>query len=159
TQTTTGLGAVIGAIVAGEFLGDRRRRIAIGASLAIIATVYAIISQSTQLFITASALLVFGFAYFVLSTVSHGLLIAGSPDQLRGRVMGLYTMMTAGGVPIAALIGGAIGSLVGPGEAVGVASIIVFLFLGWVLATHRLRLVRLDLHSEPVDDPALVQTV
>jgi hypothetical protein len=73
--------------------------------------------------------------------------------------MGLYTMMTAGGVPIAALIGGAIGSIVGPGEAVGIAAIVMFVFLGWVLATRRLRLVRLDLHAEPLDDPALVQTV
>ena len=118
-QTTTGLGAIIGAIVAGEFLSDRRRRIAIGAALAIIATMYVVISRSTQLSITATALLGFGFAYFVLSTVTQGLLIAGSPDEFRGRVMGLYTMMTAGGVPIAALIGGAIGSIVGAGRGSG----------------------------------------
>jgi len=158
-QTTTGLGAIIGAIVAGEFLTDRRRRIAIGAALAIIATMYVIISQSTQLSITATALLGFGFAYFVLSTVTQGLLIAGSPDEFRGRVMGLYTMMTAGGVPIAALIGGTIGSIFGPAEAVGIAAVVMFSFLTWVLVTRRLRLVRLDLHAEPIDDPALVPTV
>jgi hypothetical protein len=73
--------------------------------------------------------------------------------------MGLYTMMTAGGVPIAALIGGAIGSIVGPAEAVATASIIMFSFLTWVVASRRLRLVRLDLHAEPADDPALVPTV
>ena len=153
------MGAIIGAIVAGEFLTDRRRRIAIGAALAIIATMYVIISQSTQLSITATALLGFGFAYFVLSTVTQGLLIAGSPDEFRGRVMGLYTMMTAGGVPIAALIGGAIGSIFGPAEAVGIAAVVMFSFLAWVLVTRRLRLVRLDVHAEPIDDPALVPTV
>ena len=75
---------------------------------------YVIIGTSTSCSITATALLGFGFAYFVLSTVTQGLLIAVSPDEFRGRVMGLYTMMTAGGVPIAALIGGAIGSIFGP---------------------------------------------
>jgi hypothetical protein len=34
----------------------------------------------------------------------------------------------------------------------------MFLFLAWVLATHKLRVVRLDIHAE-VDDPALVPTV
>jgi MFS family permease len=157
-QTTTGLGAIFGAIVAGEFLSDRRRRIAIAVSLFCIASMYVIISTSRQLSITALALAGFGFAYFVLSTVTQGLLIAGSPDEFRGRVMGLYTMMTAGGVPIAALIGGAIGSAVGPGEAVGIAAVVMFVFLAWVLATRKLRLVRLDLHAE-LDDPALVPTV
>jgi MFS family permease len=119
---------------------------------------YVIISASRQLSVTAIALAGFGFAYFVLSTVTQGLLIAGSPDEFRGRVMGLYTMMTAGGVPIAALIGGAIGSILGPGEAVGVAAVVMFVFLGWVLVSRRLRLVRLDLHAE-LADPSLVPTV
>jgi MFS family permease len=157
-QTTTGLGAVFGAIVAGEFLSDRRRRIAIASSLFVIASMYVIISTSRQLSVTALALAGFGFSYFVLSTVTQGLLIAGSPDEFRGRVMGLYTMMTAGGVPIAALIGGAIGSLVGPGEAVGIAALVMFAFLAWVLASRKLRVVSLELHAE-VDDPALVPTV
>jgi MFS family permease len=157
-QTTTGLGAIFGAIVAGEFLSDRRRRIAIAVALGFIATMYVIISASRELAITAMALAGFGFAYFVLSTVTQGLLIAGSPDEFRGRVMGLYTMMTAGGVPIAALIGGAIGSIFGPAEAVGIAAVVMFSFLGWVLITRRLRVVRLDIHAE-IDDPALVPAV
>jgi len=157
-QTTTGLGAIFGAIVAGEFLSDRRRRIAIAVSLGFIATMYVFISASRELAITAIALAGFGFAYFVLSTVTQGLLIAGSPDEFRGRVMGLYTMMTAGGVPIAALIGGAIGSIFGPAEAVAIAAVVMFSFLAWVLVTRRLRVVRLDIHAA-IDDPALVPTV
>ncbi len=157
-QTMTGVGAIVGAMVAGEFLTDRRRRIAIGGALGCIATMYVFISTSTTLWVTAMALAGFGFAFFVLSTVTQGLLIAGSPDAFRGRVMGLYTMMTAGGVPIAALVGGAIGSAVGPGEAVGIAAVVMFAFLAWVLATRGLRVVSLDIHAE-VDDPALVPTV
>ena len=157
-QTTTGLGAIFGAIVAGEFLTDRRRRVAIAVALGVIASMYVVISTSREISVTALALAGFGFAYFVLSTVTQGLLIAGSPDEFRGRVMGLYTMMTAGGVPIAALIGGAIGSIVGPGEAVGLAAVVMFSFLAWVLATRSLRVVSLDIHAE-VDDPALVPTV
>ena len=44
---------------------------------------YVLISTSTTLSITAVALAGFGFAYFVLSTVVQGLLIAGSPERTR----------------------------------------------------------------------------
>jgi MFS family permease len=155
-QTTTGFGAIVGALVAGEFLTDRRRRIAIGCAIAFVATMYAVISASRELWLTALALAGFGFAFFVLSTTVQGLLIAGSPDEFRGRVMGIYTMLTAGGVPIAALIGGAIGSILGPAEAVGFAAFVMFGFLAWILVTRRLRVVRLDVKTEPLDDPSLV---
>ena len=91
---------------------------------------YLVISTSSMLFVTALALVGYGFAFFSLSTVVQGLLIAVSPDAFHGRVMGLYTMLTAGGVPIATLIGGTIGSVFGPGEAVAVAAAVMLAFLG-----------------------------
>jgi len=151
--TATGVGAIGGALVAGEFVTDQRRRFAIAASIACIAAMYFVISISRVLFATALALVGFGFAFFTLSTVVQGLLIAVSPDAFRGRVMGLYTMLTAGGVPIAALVGGALGSVLGPGEAVGFAALVMLAFLGWVLATKRLRVVRFDTSAQDRDDP------
>jgi MFS family permease len=156
--TATGVGAIGGALVAGEFVTDRRRRFAIAASIACIAAMYLVISTSRELFATALALAGYGFAFFSLSTVVQGLLIAVSPDAFRGRVMGLYTMLTAGGVPIAALIGGAIGSVFGPGEAVGLAAVVMLVFLVWVLATRRLHLVRFDTSAQDLDDPSFATT-
>ncbi len=115
---------------------------------------YLVISTSTTLFVTALALAGFGFAFFVLSTVVQGLLLAVSPDAFRGRVMGLYTMLTAGGVPVAALIGGALGSVLGPGDAVAVAAVVMLVFLTWILTTRRLRIVRYDTSAQDVDDPS-----
>jgi MFS family permease len=152
--TSTGVGAIVGALVAGEFITDQRRRFGIAASIACIAAMYLVISTSTTLFVTALALAGFGCAYFVLSTVVQGLLLAVSPDAFRGRVMGLYTMLTAGGVPVAALIGGALGSVLGPGEAVAVAAVAMFLFLAWILTTRRLRIVCYDTSAQAVDDPS-----
>ena len=120
---------------------------------------YLVISTSTELLYTALALAGFGFSYFVLSTVVQGLLIGSSPDEFRGRVMGLYTMVTAGGVPIAALIGGAIGSLVGPGEAVALAAIVMLGLLAWIVTAHRLRVVRFDVAAQAPDDPLPVTPV
>ena len=133
---------------------DQRRRFAIAASIGAIAAMYLVISTSRVLVVTALALVGYGFAFFSLSTVVQGLLIAVSPDAFRGRVMGLYTMLTAGGVPIAALIGGTIGSVFGPGEAVAVAAAVMLVFLGWILAGRRLRVVRFDISAQDRDDPS-----
>ena len=152
--TATGVGAIAGALVAGEFVTDQRRRFAIAASIGFIAVMYLVISTSSVLVVTALALVGYGFAFFSLSTVVQGLLIAVSPDAFRGRVMGLYTMLTAGGVPIAALIGGTIGSVFGPGEAVAVAAAVMLAFLGWILAGRRLRVVRFDISAQDRDDPS-----
>jgi predicted MFS family arabinose efflux permease len=143
-QSATGVGAILGAVFAGEFTTDHRRRVAIIVSLAGIGGAYTAVSVSTSLAATAVALGFWGLAYFTLSAVVQGLLIAVSPDAFRGRVMGLYSMVTAGGVPIAALIGGALGSLLGPTTAVGVAAVVVFAFLAWVLATRQQRVIRYD---------------
>ena len=115
---------------------------------------YLVISTSPVLLVTALALAGFGFVFFVLSTVVQGLLIGSSPDEFRGRVMGLYTMVTAGGVPIAALIGGAIGSVFGPGEAVALAAVVMLALLGWILVGRRLRVVRFDVGAQDRDDPS-----
>jgi MFS family permease len=152
--TATGVGAIAGALVAGEFVTDRRRRFAIAASIGAIAAMYLVISTSRVLVVTALALVGYGFAFFSLSTVVQGLLIAVAPDAFRGRVMGLYTMLTAGGVPIAALIGGTIGSVFGPGEAVAFAAAVMLVFLGWILAGRRLRVVHFDISAQDRDDPS-----
>jgi MFS family permease len=157
-QSATGVGAILGAVFAGEFVTDRRRRGAIVASLGGIGATYVVVATSRSLAWTAIALAGWGLAYFTLSTVVQGLLIAVSPDAFRGRVMGLYTMVAAGGVPIAALIGGVLGSVIGPGEAVGIAAVVVLAFLTWLVATHQMRLVRFDLTAQNRDDPALVDS-
>jgi MFS family permease len=153
-QSATGVGAILGAVFAGEFVTDRRRRSAIVASLAGIGASYLVVATSTSLAWTAIALAGWGFAYFTLSTVVQGLLIAVSPDAFRGRVMGLYTMVAAGGVPIAALVGGVLGSVLGPAEAVGIAAVVVLAFLTWLVTTHQMRLVRFDLSAQNRDDPS-----
>lgn len=143
--TATGFGAIGGALLAGEFVTNHRRRVAIAGSIGVIASMYVVIALSRSLTITAVALVVYGFAFFSSMTVIQGLLIAITPDAFRGRVMGLYSV-TAGSVPITALVGGALGSWIGLSATVGVAAVVMAGLLVWVLATGRLALVRYELH-------------
>jgi len=153
--TATGVGAIGGALVAGEVVTDRRRRIAIGGSLFVIACMFVVIATSHSLALTCAALVVYGFAFFSSSTVIQGLLIALSPDAFRGRVMGLYTMIAAGTVPATALLGGALASWFSPEVAILISAVVMLGLLTWVLAAHKLRLVRFDLAAQDADDPSM----
>ena len=58
--------------------------------------------------------------------------------------MGLYSV-TAGSVPITALVGGALGSWIGLSATIGVAAVAMAGLLVWVLATGKLALVKYEL--------------
>jgi MFS family permease len=151
--TATGVGAVGGALFAGEFVTDRRRRVAIAGALGVNACMFLVIANSRTLWVTALALVGYGFSFFSSMTVMQGLLIAVSPDAFRGRVMGLYQMIATGAVPITALVGGALASWLGPGTTVAIAAVVLVGLLAWVLARHKLRLVHFDLAAQDADDP------
>ena len=153
--TATGVGAIGGALTAGEFVTDRRRRIAIGGSLAVIACMFVVIAMSHSLALTCVALVGYGFAFFSASTVIQGLLIALSPDAFRGRVMGIYTMIAAGTVPATALLAGVLASWLGPEGAILISAAVMVALLAWVLAAHKLRLVKFDLAAQDSDDPSM----
>jgi len=129
--------------------------IAIGGSLFVIACMFVVIATSHSLALTCCALVVYGFAFFSSSTVIQGLLIALSPDAFRGRVMGLYTMIAAGTVPATALLGGALASWFSPEVAILISAVVMLGLLTWVLAAHKLRLVRFDLAAQDADDPSM----
>jgi MFS family permease len=113
-----------------------------------------VIATSHSLALTCIALVVYGFAFFSSSTVIQGLLIALSPDAFRGRVMGIYTMIAAGTVPVTALLAGALASWLSPEGAILISAVVMLALLGWVLATHRLRLVHFDLAAQDADEAA-----
>ena len=46
-----------------------------------------------------------------------------TPEWIRGRAMGLYTLAFTGILPIGAVVGGAIGDLIGPGRSMAVLSV------------------------------------
>lgn len=151
--TATGVGAVGGALFAGEFVTDGRRRLAIAGALGVNACMFLVIATSRNLLVTSLALVGYGFAFFSSMTVMQGLLIAVSPDAFRGRVMGLYSMIATGAVPVTALVGGGLASWLGPGGTVAIAAVVLVVLLVWILATHRLRLVHFDLAAQDADDP------
>ncbi|HEX5585755.1 MAG TPA: MFS transporter [Acidimicrobiia bacterium] len=152
-QSASGVGAILGALIAGEIVTDRRRRIALVGGVFVTGGAYAIVAFSRSLPLSLVGLGLFGFAFFMANAVSQSVLLTVTPDEYRGRIVGLYSTVVSGGVPIAALIGGAIGSLLGVTEAVATASFVLFAYGAWFVAGRGYRVIgvheRLD---EPLDE-------
>lgn len=100
-----GLGAVLAAFFVTAFVRGDRRRWLIGATIAmsgLLATI-ALVDLVLVAFGLAFAL---GFAQIVLVQNALISVQAAVPDVLRGRVMGIYTMVFMGSSPIGALLAG-----------------------------------------------------
>ncbi len=147
-QSAGGPGAILGAMVAGEIVTDGRRRAALVVGTLLVGGGYAIVALSRSLWLSAGGVAVFGFSFFLVNAVGQTVLLTAAPPRFRGRVMGLFSMVTVGGIPVAALVGGGLGSLVGPTQAVGVAAVIVFAYAAVVLATRSFAVIGVD-HLRP----------
>jgi MFS family permease len=143
-QSAGGPGAILGAMLAGELVTDRRRRLALVGGSLLMGGGYLLVAASRALWLTAGGVTVFGFSFFLVNAVSQTILLTVTPDRYRGRVMGLFAMVTVGGIPIAALLGGALGSWLGPTQAVGIAGVIVLAYTGWFLLSRAFEVIGVD---------------
>ncbi|MFI5054404.1 MAG: MFS transporter, partial [Acidimicrobiia bacterium] len=151
-QSASGVGAILGALIAGEIITDPRRRFALVGGVFVTGTAYAIVAVSRSLMLSLFGLALFGFAFFMANAVSQSVLLTVTPDEYRGRIMGLYSTVVAGGVPIAALIGGTIGSLLGVTQAVGIAALVLFAYGTWFVAGRRYRTIGVHERMEPIGE-------
>jgi MFS family permease len=103
-MSAVGTGAVVGAVVVSSLGPPTHKRILI-AGLGFAAVEFSL--AGTPVFATAFIqLALMAFCGMVFSTSCNSMLQLGSPNELRGRVMGLYTMAMAGTSPIGALLTG-----------------------------------------------------
>jgi MFS family permease len=135
--SATGIGAVLGALSAGELRGERQRWRAIVASSLVIPTALVLFASSTALILSVVALVGFGVSFFLLLATSQSMLVIATPDNYRGRVMGLFGMSSVGGVPFAGLLGGATAGLVGPRPTVAIAAGLILIYAVWFAIAER----------------------
>jgi len=109
----TGAGALLGALaVASKTSVQGLGRwvwvssLGLGASLVLF-------SISRHVWLSILPLMLVGFTIMLAASAINTLVQAMSPDRLRGRVMGLYSMMFVGMTPIGALLAGAVAARLG----------------------------------------------
>jgi predicted MFS family arabinose efflux permease len=115
-----GVGAVAGALaVAVLAVGRPPVAMVVGPALA-AAGLLLLLSTARHFGVTATVLVALGFAQIVFMTTCNTTVQIAVPDDLRGRVMGLYALVFAGMTPIGALIMGAVAERWGVSRACAV---------------------------------------
>jgi MFS family permease len=136
-MTALGVGAAAGALSMAGLVGERRSPrlirwagIVFGASLAGLGLSAHLASA---LVLLASA----GFGMIINNVMTNTLLQTTTPDHLRGRVMGFYSLVVLGFAPFGNLLAGWAAEYLGVGAAVGLGGAICV--LATILGTRGLR--------------------
>jgi MFS family permease len=133
-QMGTGVGAVIGALVAGQWTTDDRRRRII--SIGMLVNAAAVIGIAFSRWVPASVALqaVFGVGFFTTSTITQSMIMVSTEDAYRGRVMALHSMALAGMLPFNAVLAGFLASHFGTVTTIGGAGLLLVAYALWFTA-------------------------
>jgi len=165
----TGVGALFGALTLAAKTGGVKglgRWVAIScASLGISLFCFAF---SHSFWLSAAFLLPAGYSMMLQMACSNTLIQTMVPDQLRGRVMSVYSMMFMGMAPFGAFFGGALAHRIGAPITVAIGGVTCFLGAIWFgralpdlrLEAHRLIVAQglaggepaQELNAQPVDE-------
>jgi MFS family permease len=121
-MSATGIGAVGAGLVlaAGASRSGRGRgRILIVSSLG-LAAAEILVGLAGGYLLTVLAFGLIGMSFVSYNATSNTLLQAIVPDEMRGRVMSLFTLALMGLMPVGSLLLGALGDIVGSATAIGI---------------------------------------
>lgn len=149
-QMGAGVGAMAGALLAGQWTTDERRRRAMAMGMAIDAAAMLGISFSRWVPATVVLQVVFGAGFYTTSTVAQSMIMMATENAYLGRVMALYQMALAGMLPVNALLAGLFASHLGIVTTIGAAGVALFSYATWFSAFH-LRQVGVDAPHDVVE--------
>jgi MFS family permease len=164
----TGVGALLGALTLAAKTGVKGLGRWVTISCAALGISLACFAFSTSLWLSVALLLPAGYSMMLQMACSNTLIQTMVPDQLRGRVMSLYSMMFMGMAPFGAFFGGALAHRIGAPITVaagGVACVLGAIWFGRALPELRIEARRLiiaqglaggeppqELNTQPVEE-------
>jgi predicted MFS family arabinose efflux permease len=92
-----------------------------------------IFAVMTWLIPSLIAIAVMGFAFMMIVNLSNAMVQIRIADEMRGRVMGVYTFFFFGAFPIGSLLAGWSAEIIGEPLTVIISAIILFVFAVWVI--------------------------
>jgi MFS family permease len=164
----TGVGAMFGALTLATKTGVKGLGRWVAMSCAAFGVTLFLFSFSKWFWVSVVLLLPAGYSMMLQMACSNTLIQSMVPDQLRGRVMAVYSMMFMGMAPIGALFGGALAHRFGAPITVatgGIACVMGAIWFGRALPELRIEARRLivaqglaagdppqELNAQPVED-------
>ena len=112
--TFNGIGALTGALVVATF-GNRRRgkRQVLLAGIALFCVAISAFSLTRALAAGLTSLLLAGAGMIMFMTTANTLIQSTVPDEYRGRVMGIWTFVFGGAMPVGAICAGTVAHYIG----------------------------------------------
>jgi len=115
-----GAGAILGAMAIAGRRSTRHAFAIVAAGMTVFGASLVGLSFSRSFFLSAGILLLVGAAMIVQMATSNSFLQLVAPEELRGRVVSLYTLMFLGMAPFGSLLSGSLAKLWGTPAAVGI---------------------------------------
>ena len=128
-----GLGAVLGAVCAASLEVKRKRglQVMLGSAIAIFGLVMTSLVKSFPMALLSLALV--GFGMVMQNATTNTLVQTLSPDELRGRVMGVYSFVLVGIAPVGSLFYGFFGHWLGAPNALALGAVCFTIAAGILL--------------------------
>jgi MFS family permease len=121
-MAASGVGSLVAALMLAFRGKPRASRIASGAVILGLASVA---MAATNVYAVALVLMILiGYGGISMAATANATIQLAVPDQLRGRVMSVYTTIFASSAPIGGLLMGAIASGFGPAVAIGIGGVL-----------------------------------
>ncbi|MBI3522659.1 MAG: MFS transporter [Chloroflexi bacterium] len=130
--TAAGVGALLGTIATAALGNVRRRGLLLLGGAFLMGLFLVLFSLQRTLLSALPLLALVGFAMMIFLGMLNTLLQTGTPDQLRGRVMSMQTVMMVGLMPLGQLILGSVGTIVGIDVAILAGGAVLMLVVVYV---------------------------
>jgi MFS family permease len=137
-----GFGFVVAAVLTATLTTDHRRTIWIFFTGAGTGVSLVIIGLSRSIPLTTAGMALFGACFMTVNTLASTLLLATSDDEYRGRVMGLFGMVSTGVFAINSVLGGAIASVIGAPFTIWLCGVTVVVAVAVFAYTGTLQVIR-----------------
>jgi len=141
-QSARGAGSLLGALMIAAFAHASRRGRWLTTGLFVFPTLLLVLSAVRSVPLSLLVLVGVGWGSMVLFNLANSLVQTHVSDELRGRVMSIYTLTFFGGMPLGSLWSGTLAGFIGAPQTVVVSALIVlgFALLFWVVVPDLRRL-------------------
>ncbi len=131
-QSARGIGSLIGALmIASLARATFKGKLVTLGTLALPVSLLAF-SVVRQLLLSMLMLIGAGWSIMLIVNVANILVQWHVSDELRGRVMAIFTLASFGMVPAGALVVGAMAEMIGEPMTVAIGAVVVLVFAGWL---------------------------
>ncbi len=130
--TTIGIGAVIGALMVASLPETALKGRLLTAGNLGFPLVLLMFSLSHSFVISVLLMMLVGFSFIWQNALANTLLQIITPDELRGRVMSVYTMVFQGAMRLGGLQAGLVADGMGAPFSVGIGALISLVYGAWV---------------------------